>query len=102
MSQGRKLLLSYDMRESAGQEYYRFVLGNYIPTMQNLGLEMSEAWHTAYGNGPERLIGFVSRDEQVMDELLNSDTWYDLNEQLDEFVVNFTYKVIPYKQGFQI
>ena len=101
-TQGMKLLLSYDMRGNAGQEYYQFVLGRYIPTMQNQGLEMSEAWHTAYGNGPERLIGFIARNEDIMDDLLHSETWQTLNEQLDQYVINFSYKVIPYKQGFQI
>ncbi len=102
ISQGMKLLISYDMRNVAGQEYYQFVLGRYIPIMQNLGLDMKEAWHTAYGNGPERLIAFVAKDEYIMDDLLHNETWHDLNEQLDQFVTNFSYKVVPYKQGFQI
>ncbi|MDA0245682.1 MAG: hypothetical protein OT477_19895 [Chloroflexi bacterium] len=97
-----KLLLSYDMLPEAGQEYYQFVLGRYIPTMQSMGLQMSEAWSTQYGNGPDRLVGFVARDEQSVFDLLESDTWRLLNDQLFNYITNFNYKVIPYKQGFQI
>jgi hypothetical protein len=97
-----KLLLSYDMRPEAGQEYYQFVLGRYIPTMQSMGLQMSEAWSTQYGNGPDRLVGFVARNEQAIFELLESETWEKLNDHLMEYITNFSYKVIPYKQGFQI
>jgi hypothetical protein len=100
-SQGYKLLLSYDVKPDNVQAYYQFVLGRYIPVMQALGLEMSEAWHTAYGNWPNRLIGFVARDEKSVNELVSGDTWAELNEQLEEYVSEFHYKVVPYEEGFQ-
>jgi hypothetical protein len=62
---------------------------------------MSEAWHTAYGNYPNRLIGFVSRDADTMDEILAGDTWTELNDKLMEFVTELDYKVIRYSLGFQ-
>jgi hypothetical protein len=97
-----KLLMSYDMREGVGQEYYQFVLGRYIPAMQALGLQMVEAWQTQYGNGPDRLVGFLARDEQIIHDLFKNESWQALNHQLLEFVTNFEYKVIPYREGFQI
>ena len=100
--EGRKLLLSYNMRLEAGQEYYKFFLGRYIPIMQSLGLEMSEAWQTSYGNGPDRFIGFVARDEETMNALMENETWFTLNTQLLEFVTEFKYKVVQYRHGFQI
>lgn len=99
---GMKLLLSYNMRAELSQEYYQFVLGRYIPIMQTLGLEMSEAWGTQYGNGPDRLIGFVARSEGTIHDLLSNETWHSLNEQLLKYVTEFNYKVIPYREGFQI
>lgn len=101
-SQGMKLLLSYNMRSESGQEYYQFILGNYIPSMQTMGLQMSEAWSTQYGNGPDRLIGFVASDEQTMQDLLGNEKWHSLNNQLLHYVTDFSYKVIPYREGFQI
>lgn len=99
---GLKLLLSYDVRTEALQEYYQFVMGSYVPSMQEMGLQMSEAWHTAYGDSPNRLIGFVCENQEIMSNLLGSEKWLSLNEQLQQFVSSFSYKVIPYRGGFQL
>ena len=99
---GYKIVLTDDVKPETQQEYYQFVMGQYVPTIQSMGFQMSEAWHTAYGNAPNRLIGFVCRSRQTMDNLLDNEEWLELNEQLDQFVTNFSYKVMPYKQGFQI
>ncbi len=99
---GVKLLLSYEVNSESLQDYYQFVMGSYIPTMQTLGLQMSEAWHTAYGQAPNRLIGFVTDNQENMMNLLQNETWLKLNEQLEQYVSEFSYKVIPYRGGFQI
>lgn len=99
---GYKLLLSYEVRPEVMQEYYQFVMGRYVPVVQSMGLQMSEAWHTAYGDAPNRLIGFVCEDQETVKELLSSENWTDLNEQLEQFVTDLSYKVIPYRGGFQI
>ncbi len=99
---GMKLLLSYELNPGASQEYYQFVMGSYVPTMQALGLQMSEAWHTAYGDAPNRLLGFVTDNPEDMMSLLDNETWLKLNEQLEKYVSEFSYKVIPYRGGFQI
>ena len=99
---GLKLLVSYDVRPENQQEYHKFVMGRYLPTLQNLGFQMSEAWHTAYGDYPNRLIGFVAKDKKIMDQVLQSDTWHELNDQLLEHVSEFSYKVVRYELGFQI
>src|SRR3972149_3668319 len=49
-----KLLLSYDPLPERGEEYFRYVLGEFVPALEHLGLTMSEAWHTAYGSRPPR------------------------------------------------
>jgi len=99
---GYKLLLSYEVKPEAMQEYYQFVMGRYVPMLQSMGLQMSEAWHTAYGAAPNRLLGFVCEEEETMDRLLESENWTAVNEELSRFVMDFTYKVIPYRGGFQI
>ena len=99
---GLKLLLEYDVNQDTLQDYYQFVMGQYVPTLQSMGLQMSEAWHTAYGDAPNRLLGFVCGDKQTMDNLLTSDAWVDLNDQLEKYVTDFRYKIIPYRGGFQI
>jgi hypothetical protein len=97
-----KLLLTYDVSAEHMQDYYQFMLGRYVPMVQGMGLEMSEAWHTAYGDRPNRLVGFVARERAAIDKVLASSTWESLNEELGQFVTSFTYKVIPYREGFQL
>ena len=99
---GLKLLISYEINVEDAREYYEFALGQYIPSMQSMGLELSEAWHTAYGNYPNRLLGFVARDEETMWDVLNGETWSELNDQLLDYVTDLDYKVIRYSLGFQI
>ena len=99
---GFKLLLSYHVKPETLQQYYQFVMGRYVPALQSMGFQMSEAWHTAYGSAPNRLIGFVCRESGTVTELLDSDAWLTLNDELEEFVVDFDYKVILYRGGFQM
>ena len=99
---GLKLLLSYEVSAENIQEYRQFVLQRYVPAMQMMGFQISEAWHTAYGDAPNRLIGFVCQDRDTVDSLLHNEDWQDLNIQLKELVTEFSYKVVPYRGVFQI
>jgi hypothetical protein len=99
---GLKLLLSYEVSPENLQEYRQFVMQRYIPAMQMMGFQISEAWHTAYGDAPNRLIGFVCRDRDTLTDLLENEVWQGLNLQLEQFVSEFSYKVIPYRGMFQL
>jgi hypothetical protein len=101
-AKGIKLLLTYDVLQERQQEYYQFVMGRYVPALQAMGFQMSEAWHTAYGDSPDRLVGFVCRDQETLQKLLDSDLWPTLNDELEEFVTGFSFKILPYKGGFQL
>ncbi len=97
-----KLMLSYQVSEEHMESYYRFMLGRYVPMIQGLGLEMSDAWHTAYGDQPNRLVAFVAQDRAIIDRVLASRAWEALTEELGRYVTSFQYKVIPYREGFQL
>jgi len=99
---GMKLLMEYDVNQDTVQDYYQFIMGQYVPALQSMGLQMSEAWHTAYGTAPNRLIGFVCGDRQTMNRLLDSDLWLDLNNELEKYVSDLRFKVVPYRGGFQL
>lgn len=97
-----KLILTYELIPDNIESYYQFVLGGYIPLLQQLGLEMIEAWTTSWGEGPGRHIVFASRDRDTIDKLIEDERWFALNDKLEEFVTDFEYKVIPYRVGFQL
>jgi hypothetical protein len=73
-----KMLMSYDVVPELQQAYYEFVLGEMVPAAQSMGLVLSEAWHTAYGDYPIRLNGFVARDKAALDRILGSSEWQQL------------------------
>jgi hypothetical protein len=95
------MLITYDVVPELQQAYYEFVLGEMIPTAQSLGLVLSEAWHTAYGDYPIRLNSFVARSKQELDRILASAEWQQLEEKLKRFVTGYQRKIAPYREGFQ-
>ena len=96
-----KMLMSYDVVPELQQAYYEFVLGEMVPTAQSMGLVLSEAWHTAYGDYPIRLNGFVARSRQDLDRILASTEWQQLEEKLKRFVNGYHRKIVPYRERFQ-
>ena len=96
-----KLLMSYDILAETQQAYYEFVLREFIPKAQEMGLAISEAWHTAYGDYPTRMTGFVAPDSETLNKILQSNEWADLRDRLDPFVTNLRFKIVPYRDGFQ-
>jgi hypothetical protein len=96
-----KLIVSYDIPPEVQQAYYEFVLREFIPQVQELGLAITEAWHTAYGDYPARMTTFVAPDLQSLREALDSEVWGRLKQQLEKYVTNPRYKIVHYKEGFQ-
>jgi hypothetical protein len=96
-----KLLMSYDILEDNQQTYYQYVLSEFLPKVQALGLVMVDAWHTAYGDYPARLLSFVARDRATLAAILVLDEWKQLEEKLKSFVVDYQLRVVPYRDRFQ-
>ncbi len=97
-----KLLLTYDVRDEMAQEYRQFVLGEFLPAAQRMGLAVTEVWHTAWGDYPDRQTELVSRDEETMWRILNSPEWQEMEARLQEYVTDLERKVVPYRPGFQL
>ena len=45
-----KLLLVYNVKSTREEAYYRFMMGEFLPTAQNIGLQIVEAWRTLWGD----------------------------------------------------
>jgi hypothetical protein len=97
----RKLLLAYNIRPNREAEYYRYVLGEFLPELQRIGLIMEEGWHTAYGQYPIRLIVFRTQDGVDIQEVLQSSVWKKGKEQLLKLVRDYEERIVPDKNVFQ-
>jgi hypothetical protein len=96
-----KLLMTYDIRSDMYDPYFQYIMSEFVPTLQNMGLYMTTAWHTAYGNYPIRQVEFVSEDLETMLEIFESDRWEEMESHLKTYITNYDRKVVRFRQGFQ-
>lgn len=97
-----KMILVYDILPGNRETYYQFVMGEMVPAMQTMGVYMTEAWHTAYGLHPIRMVTFVAEDLETIQAMFASDQWRELEVRFKTFVENYSCKVIEYRHGFQV
>ena len=97
-----KLLMTWDILPGKEQEYFEFHIREFIPALENIGLNLNEAWITVYGKGPKLAAEAVLDNLEKAMNLINSSGWDDLSMQLGDFAENFDYKVIPAKKSWQI
>jgi hypothetical protein len=97
-----KLLMTWDMVPGQEQDYFEFLVREFVPGLQRLGVQPLEAWYTTYGEGPQMLAAFIAEDQDVMNTALETDDWASLQDQLFNFVTNFESKVVRASGGFQM
>lgn len=96
-----KVLLTWDIAPERDQEYFEFIVGEFIPGVQRLGLQPAEAWATIYGPYPQIQVGLLAEDEPQARRVLASGDWVLLQERLFSYVKNYSHKVVPARGGFQ-
>ena len=96
-----KILMTWDIASERDQEYFEFIIGEFIPGVQRLGLQPAEAWATVYGSYPQIQVGLLAPDAMQARQILGSTEWSALHDRLSGYVKNFSYKVVPDRKGFQ-
>jgi len=96
-----KLLLTFDPLPGRREEYFSYMLGRFVPSLEQLGLTMAETWHTAYGDYPLRLTAFLAPDASTMSTVIGSDAFARLEEQLQDYVRNYSRRIVPADRRFQ-
>ncbi len=97
-----KLLMSWDIKPGEEQEYFEFVVREFVPGIQKLGIRPTEAWYTQYGDGRQILTGGITDDLKSMREALATEDWATLRDKLMEYVTNYAQKVVKATGGFQM
>ena len=93
--------MTWDISPEHEQEYFEFVIGEWIPGIQRMGLETIEAWATIYGNYPQIQVAMLAPDLPDAQRVLNSTDWENLRSKLFNYVRNYSFKVVESKSGFQ-
>ncbi len=97
-----KLLMTWDILPGREQDYFEFVVRDFIPSVQKLGMEPTDAWFTMYGNRPQILAGIQMPSISSMQNILVSEDWKDLTRRLLDYVENLDYKLVQARGGFQM
>jgi hypothetical protein len=96
-----KLIMTWDIAPDREQEYFEFVVREFIPGVQRLGFELTDAWATIYGGQPQIMVGATLPSLIKVQQVLRSNEWQSLNNQLQDFVQNYSQKVVEAQGGFQ-
>ncbi len=97
-----KLLMRWDVRPEKESEYFEYLVHEFIPSLNKLGIAEIQVWYTAYGDCEQKLAEGITDTPEKMQAILNSNKWQSLLDKLENFVVDFDFKMIPATKGFQI
>lgn len=100
-----KLLMSWDIKPGRDQEYFEFVVREWLPGVNNLGIQTTWAWYTVYSREedvPQIMAEAISDDLPSMRDALKSTDWEDLHAQLLDYVTNYKQKIVRITGGFQL
>jgi hypothetical protein len=97
-----KLLMTWDIRPGKESEYFEFAVQEFVPKLNRLGVQPTEAWYTVWGNAPQILTGCVAEDRATIDNLVESEDWKSLMERMQGYITNFTFKIVPAIGHFQL
>jgi hypothetical protein len=99
-----KLLMNWDIKTGRDQEYFEFVVREWVPGITKLGLQATGAWYTMYSrsNAPQIMTEGIAKDVETMRGILASAEWEALYSKLQEYVTNYKQKIVHTTGGFQL
>lgn len=96
-----RLLMCYDIRMESYDDYYQYVINEFVPALQSMGLIMAGVWHTAYGDYPVRQVDFLVENLDTVYEIFASDRWEALEVRLKSYTSRYQRKLVRYQDRFQ-
>ncbi len=96
-----KVIMTWDIIPGQEQEYFEFVVRRFMPGVQKLGMALSDAWVTIYGEHPQILVGAVVPGLEKAEKIVSSEEWRRLNKRLLDYVQNYDLKMAQLEGGFQ-
>ena len=96
-----KLIMTWDIAQEQEQEYFDFLIRQFLPSMNQLGFELNDAWATVYGDRPQVMVCALLPDELEAERRMAQKKWRVLMDKLQDYVENFEMKLVPAQKGFQ-
>jgi hypothetical protein len=99
------LIMTWDLKEGMEQEYFEFVVREWVPATNQLGLQTVAAWYTQYRvdeSVPLIRAEAVADDVASIRAILETEEWKNIHEQLLGFVDNYTQKIVETTGEFKL
>ncbi len=98
-----KVLMRWDIKPEREQDYFEFVVREWVPSITRMGLEPTGAWYTAYSRDkqPQIMAECMGDDLPSVQRILTSKDWASLHLKLMEYVSNYEHKVVRVTGDFQ-
>lgn len=100
-----KLIMNWDIKPGRDQEYFEFIVREWVPATQKLGLQTIGAWYSIYTRDmdePRIMAEAITDDRETMRSILRSSEWQQIQMKLRDFVENYSQKVVFTTGDFQI
>ncbi|MGJ3239068.1 MAG: hypothetical protein ACFE0Q_10225 [Anaerolineae bacterium] len=99
------LIMQWDIKAELEQEYFAFVVREWVPATSRLGLQTVAAWLTAWRideTVPLIRAEAIADDKETLANILQSSEWHAIQEQLMEYVENYRHKVVETSGEFKL
>lgn len=96
------LLFTYDVRPETKEPYFRYLIGEFTPSLQEYSIYMQDAWHVTWGNYPERQIEYITEHLDGIRQLVASQEWQKMEERLKSYTTHFSWRVVRYTGRFKV
>lgn len=97
-----KILMSWDIRQETESEYFEYLVHEFIPGLNKLGIIEIQVWYTQYGDCEQKLASGIAPTKEKMTAAMQSEQFENLISKLGTYVTNYDQKVISATGGFQI
>ncbi len=101
-----KLIMTWDIKPGLDQDYFEFVVREWVPGITRLGVETTGAWLSIYrrdDSTPRLMAEAVAEEPEEFQHILESTDWQQLHEKLLTYVDNYKQKIVEINSGdFQL
>lgn len=99
------LIMTWDIKEDMEQEYFQFVVREWVPATSRLGLQPVAAWYTQWRideTVPMIRAEATAEDTEAIHDILKNPDWHSIQAQLMDYVENYSHKVVETTGEFRM
>jgi len=99
-----KLIMYWDIKPGRDQEYFEFVVREWVPATTRLGLKVIGAWYSMYRADPTQpriMAEALADDLETMRDIISGSEWDEIRDRLMGYVTNYSQKIVYTSGDFQ-